>query len=162
MKKLIILIIATSAFMYSCVQTTNKKVKDSKENLTEVKTDLIIAQENEIEAEKAKEKAEWNNFQNEADSSILQMESDLKRLDLKIKKASKSDEKKLRADFNKAKSNMVSLEETLKKRNVEFENDLKSFDAKMSEKNQSFKREFKHDMSEFGKSIKDLFRDNVN
>ena len=38
---------------------------------------------------------------------------------------------------------------------------MQRFDSKVSEENQSFKREFKHDMDELGKSIKDIFKDNV-
>lgn len=42
-------------------------------------------------------------------------------------------------------------------RNAEFEIDITKFDATATAKNQSFQREFKHDLNELRSAIKDLF-----
>ena len=156
MKKVKVVVFALSVFMVSCNQSPNQKVKDAKENLTEAKDELKDALAKEIEAAKAKETAEWKSFKNNADSSIINMENDLKKLEARIDKAYSKDQKKLKSEYDKSKSNMEALKDKLNRRNTEFENDLK----KVSEKNQSFKREFKHDMDELGNSFKDLFKDN--
>ena len=160
MKKVKVVVFALSVFMVSCNQSPNQKVKDAKENLTEAKDELKDAQAKEIEAAKAKETAEWKSFKNNADSSIIYMENDLKKLEARIDKAYSKDQKKLKSEYDKSKSNMEALKDKLNRRNTEFENDLKNFESKVSEKNQSFKREFKHDMDELGNSFKDLFKDN--
>lgn len=162
MKTITVLVLAATIFMLSCNQTSNKEVKDAKENLTKAKDELNDAQATEKEAVKAKEKAAWNSFKNNADSSIATMENDLKKLEIKIEEPGKKDTQKLKSDYENAKADIVAMKEILHKKNVEFENDLKNFDKNVSEKNESFKREFKHDLDEFGKSFNDLFKDNVN
>ena len=161
MKKVTVLFFAITAALFSCNQYSNKEVKEAGENLTEAKTKLKEAIANENDAAKEKETAEWRNFRNEADSSITHMENDLKKIKVNIEKASKKSKLKLKADYAKANSDMAVLKEKLHQKNIEFENDIKSFDKTVSENNLSFKREFNHDMEEFGKSLKDLFKDNV-
>lgn len=161
MKYSIILTIALAAMLFSCNQSPNNEVKNAKENLTEAKSELEQAQERENEAAKAKDMAEWKAFKNEADSSLAIIENDLKKMQVRIEKARSKDEKKLEADYNKAKTDLVVFKEKLHKRNLEFEEDIRHFDRKIAEKNQSFKREFKHDMNEFGAALNDLFKDNV-
>jgi ATPase subunit of ABC transporter with duplicated ATPase domains len=161
MKKLTVLSIVITAFIFACNRNSTKEVTEAKENLTEAKTELQDSKINEKEAAKAKETAEWKSFQNESDSTINSAENDLKKMEVKVEKASKKDKQKMKMKYEKAKSDLSILREKLQKRNIEFENDIKSFDEKVSQKNQSFKREFKHDMGELGNSIKDLFKDNV-
>lgn len=161
MKIIPVLVFVTTAFMFSCSESSNKDVKDEKENLTVAKEDLKGAEANESEDARTKETNDWNGFKNEADSSIAKMENDLKKLDAKIEKAGKKEKQKLKANYVKSKSDIEALKEKLRQKNVEFENDMKTFDNKVSEKTQSFKREFKYDMDELGRSLQDLFDDNV-
>lgn len=159
MKKTTILIFAMTACMFSCNQSSNKDVKEAKENLTEAKNELKEAEANE--AAKVKEAAEWKNFKNEADSSIASLEKGLNNMKVKIEKAGKKEKQKLNTEYAKAKNDMDVLKEKLRQRSVEFDNSLTSFNQDVSEKNQSFKREFNHDMDELGKSLKGLFKDDV-
>lgn len=159
MKKTTILIFAMTACMFSCNQSSNKDVKEAKENLTEAKNELKDAEANE--AAKVKEAAEWKNFKNEADSSIASLEKGLNNMKVKIEKAGKKEKQKLNTEYAKAKNDMDVLKEKLRQRSVEFDNSLTSFNQDVSEKNQSFKREFNHDMDELGKSLKGLFKDDV-
>jgi hypothetical protein len=162
MRNLIPVIIATVGISFGCNQTSTKGVEEAKENLSEAKTELKDARERENEAIRAKELAEWRYFTDEADSSMANMQNDLQELGVKLEKANAKNKKKLNADYAKAKIEMEILREKLRKRNLEFERDLESFGDNVSEKNQSFKREFRHDVDEFGKSLKDMFSDNVN
>lgn len=159
MKKTTILIFAMTACLFSCNQSSNKDVKEAKENLTEAKNELKDAEANE--AAKVKEAADWKNFKNEADSSIASLEKGLNNMKVKIEKAGKKEKQKLNTEYDKAKNDMDVLKEKLRQRSVEFDNSLTSFNQDVSEKNQSFKREFNHDMDELGKSLKGLFKDDV-
>ena len=161
MKNLSMIVVAITTMLFGCNQTPTKQLNEAEENLTEAKVELKDAKANEIEAEKAKEAEEWKYFKNEADTSIANMDKDLKDMEANLEKAGKKDKQKLKADYAKAKSDMVLLREKLRTRDLEFENEIITFDNTVIEKNQSFKREFNHDMDEFGKSIKDLFTDNV-
>ena len=161
MKKLTVLSIVITAFIFACNQTSTKEVTEAKENLKDAESELKDAKINEKEAAKAREIAEWNNFKNESDSTIASAENDLKKMEMNIEKASKKDKQKMKNQYDKAESNLAIFREKLQKRNVEFENDMKDFNDNVSQKNQSFKREFKHDMNAFGNSIKDVFKDNV-
>lgn len=161
MKKRIVLLLAIGACMFSCNFSSYKEAKKGKETEVVANDALGDRQSNQVETAKAKETAEWNHFKQQADSSLSKMESELKKLETKIEKASKNDKQKLKADYEKSKSKVETLKTKLHKRNLEFESDLKNFNNNISEKNQSFKREFMHDMDEFGKSFKDLFKENV-
>lgn len=161
MKKITLVVIAISTMLFSCQQTSKKNLNAAEENLTESKTKLQNAKVNENEALKLKEAEDWKYFKNEADTSIASMENDLKKMEVKIEKANQKEKQKLKAEYAKAKVDLAAMKEKLRVKNNEFEMDLNAFDNKVSEKNQSFKREFKHDMDEFGKSFKDLFKDNV-
>jgi hypothetical protein len=89
------------------------------------------------------------------------MEREAIALEGKIAKANSKEKEKLKTDLNNTKEKLHSLKMRLEQRNIEFENDLKNFDATVVSKNQSFEREFKHDMNELGTAFKDLFKDNV-
>jgi hypothetical protein len=161
MKNVIVVIIATCGLIIGCNQTSNKEVIEANEDLAEAKTELKDAQDNKDEAAKEKATAEWKYFKNEADSSIESMQKDLNKLTIKIEKAGKNEKRQLKADYTKAENNIVVLRGKLHQRNIAFESEMERFDNTVSEKNQSFQREFKHDMEELGKSMKDLFKDNV-
>lgn len=161
MKKQTIIVFVVSSILFSCNPSSIKEVNEAKENLTEAKDELKDAKANEKEDVKAKEIAEWRHFKNEADSAIASTEKEIKKLDARMQAAGKTQKQELKVDYDKAVTDLETLKEKLHKQSVEFENDVKNFDNNVSEKNQSFKREFKHDMDEFGKSFKDLFRDNV-
>lgn len=161
MKKITLLLVAVTAFIFGCNQTSKQEVKEAGENLTAAKSELKEAVVNENEAAKAKAVADWNYFKNGSDSIISEMEIDLKKMEVRLEKANKSQKIKLNADYEKAKSDFVRLKEKLAQKNVEFENEIQIYDDNVSEKNESFKNEFKHDMDELGKSLKDIFKDNV-
>ncbi len=161
MKKLTVLSIVITAFIFACNQNSSKEVTEAKEKLTEAESELKDAKISEKEAAKARETAEWNSFKNQSDSTIAVAENDLKKMEIKVEKASKKDKQKMKVQYEKAKSDLSVMREKLQKRNIEFENDIKDFDDNISQKNQSFKREFNHDMNALGNSIKDVFKDNV-
>ncbi len=161
MKRITLLLVVVAALMLGCNQTPKQEVNDAGENLTTAKIQLKEAVINETEAIKAKAVADWNYFRNSSDSIISEMEIELKKLEVRLEKANKSEKIKLNADYEKAKSDIAKLKEKLVQKNVEFENEIQIYDDNVSDKNESFKNEFKHDMDELGKSVKDIFKDNV-
>ena len=93
MKNSIILTIALAVMLFSCNQSSTKEVKNAKENLTEAKSELKLAEEKEHEAAKAKEVAEWKAFKSETDSTITTLENDLKKMEVRMEKAGKNEKK---------------------------------------------------------------------
>lgn len=161
MKNRIGLAAALAISMVSCNQSSDKVVTEADQQLKQAEQELKTAQINKDKAAKAKAVAEWNAFKKESDSLIFHAGSELGKLQAELTKASKKDGEKLRADYEKAKSDLALLKENLHERNVAFEKDVKKFDQQVNEKNESFKREFKHDMDELKRSLEDLFKDNV-
>ena len=96
-----------------------------------------------------------------SDSTIADMEKQIKELKEKIAKADKNAREKLTSDLTKAEEKLNVQKEKLKQKSIEFEAEVKNFDESVVAKSEAFKREFKHDMDELGTSIKDLFKDNV-
>lgn len=168
MKNTTLLGIAITLSMFGCeksstkeVQNANENIIEAKEKITKAENELHDAAKDEAETAKTKQISDWNYFRNESDSSIETMENDLKKIEVKIEKSGQENKQKLKVDYTKSKSDLATLKEKLKQKNATFEKDMQKFDNTVSEKNQSFIREFKHDMDEIGKSIKDLFKDNV-
>lgn len=157
MKILSILFVAITMLMANCTQTS-EKTDETKNNKP---GDLNDAEIKSIEAEKARENAEWNMFKAEADSTINSMEMELSRLSDKVNNSSKKDKENLQEKYDKSKEKVAGMKERLQKRNEEFQSDMQSYNEKISEKNKTFQRELKHDMNELGESMKDLFKDNV-
>ena len=82
-------------------------------------------------------------------------------LEVKLTKADNRAKFKLKTELDNARKKLQDLKEKLQKRNAEFDHNRNQFDTTVISKNQSFQREFKHDMNEAGTAFKDLFRDNV-
>jgi hypothetical protein len=127
----------------------------------EAKEDVIAAHIDENKAAKEKEIADWNSFKIDAERSTEKIEKDLKNLEARIERANSLDKQKLKNEYNKSKTDLDKLKDKLHRRSDEFETEIKTFSLTVTEKNQSFKREFKHDMDAFSTSFKDLFKDNV-
>lgn len=161
MKNRIGLAVIMATALFSCHQASDKQVKDADKQLKEAKQGVKEARLVEDNAAKAKNTAEWNLFKKEADSSMVIIENELKKKESILAKTSKKGAQKLSADYENAKKKLAALKEELQQRNAAFKNDVKRFDNHVYEKNESFKREFKHDMNELDKSLKDLFKDNV-
>jgi hypothetical protein len=160
MKNRIGLVLVITVSMVGC-QSSDKEVKDANERLKQANTELEVAKFNKDKAEQAKAIAEWDAFKKESDSLIGLAATDLENMQEKLKQAGKKDAEKVQADYEKAKKNLALLQERLRQRNTAFKDDLKKLDHQVYEKNESFKREFKHDMDELQTALKDLFKDNV-
>ncbi|MBL0315937.1 MAG: hypothetical protein IPP69_09210 [Flavobacteriales bacterium] len=157
MKILSILFIALSTLLVNCTQTSEKNDETKSKKPGELNDAEIKA----IEAEKTQERAEWNLFKAEADSTINSMEMELSKLSDKMNTSSKKDKERLQEKYNKSKEKVADLKVRIQKRNEEFQTDMQAYNEKISEKNKTFQRELKHDMNELGESMKDLFKDNV-
>jgi len=166
MKNTTLLGIAIILFMFGCEKSStqeseNENIIEAKGKIAKVENELNDAVRDETQAEKTKQISDWDHFRNESDSSIATMEDDLKKIEVKIEKSGQKDKQKLKVDYTKSKSDLAVLKEKLQQKNATLEKDIQNFDNTVSEKNQSFIREFKHDMDELGEAIKDLFKDNV-
>ncbi len=145
----------------SCDEASKKDMSNASKNVKEANADVKEALVANNDSTKAAVISSWKTFKNESDTAIASMEREATALEGKIAKANSKEKEKLKTDLNKTKEKLHSLKMRLEQRNIEFENDLKNFDATVVSKNQSFEREFKHDMNELGTAFKDLFKDNV-
>lgn len=161
MKQITGLAAAIMISIVGCKQSTDKEVAEADKQLNQAEQELQTAKIHKDKAAKAKTIAEWNAFKKESDSLIAKAEDDLAKLQGKLEKAGKKDAERLQANYTKAKNDLVLLTDKLHQRNVAFEKEVKKFDQQVYENNESFKREFKHDMEGLEKALEDLFKDNV-
>ena len=145
----------------SCNEASKKDMSDASKNVEEANTDVKQAVVANNDSAKAAVISGWKTFKNESDTAIASMEREATAFQEKIAKANSKEKEKLKTDLNNTKEKLHTLKVRLDQRNIEFENDLNNFDATVVSKNQSFEREFKHDMNELGTAFKDLFKDNV-
>ena len=163
MKKLIILAAVLMAFLliYGCGKSSEQHAIVAKEKISQAAEEL---KEAVVDANaEAKENAtkEWQKFKMASENEITAIENQTKELEYKISKAGKKEKLKLRIQLDNGKQKLNEQKQKLIKRNSEFQTDIKRFDESVAEKNESFKREFKHDMEKVGATLKDLFKDNV-
>jgi chromosome segregation ATPase len=140
----IIAMIVSGVFITSC-QTPSEKVADAKANVVAAKEDLKDMQKEASTA--AMEEAnneEWQLFKMESEAKIRENEVSITQLKAKMKTSGKN----LDSMFEK---NIEALEEKNKSLNAKIE----SYDKNRSDW-EAFKREFNHDMEEFGNAFKDL------
>jgi len=155
------LVFFTGLSVISCNAASKKDITDANANLKEVAKHIKEAAVASNDTAKANAIANWESFKNQSETAINGMEKDVAILEAKIVKAADAAKKSLKADLEKTKIKVDELKVKLKKRNAEFEIDIAKFDAIATAKNQSFQREFKHDLNELGSAIKDLFKNNV-
>ncbi|MEO8772046.1 MAG: hypothetical protein ABI402_18250 [Ferruginibacter sp.] len=150
-----------SILMISCNDASKKDMADADKNLKEAKQDIKEAVITSNDSAKANAISNWKSFKNESDSAIAGMEKDVITIEKKMTKADDAAKATLKTNLDKTNKKLKDLKEKMQQRNAEFENDINEFDANVAAKNQSFQREFRHDMNELGTAFKDLFKDNV-
>ncbi|MEO6302596.1 MAG: hypothetical protein ABIP51_05450 [Bacteroidia bacterium] len=147
--------------MIGCNEASKKDIKDARDNIKDANKDLSEAVVAANDTAKTRAIKNWQSFKIQSDSSIAGMNRNLARLEAKIAKANKANKAKLKTDIDNTRQKFESQKEKLHQMNIEFENDMKHFDEAAVAKNESFQREFKHDMNELATAFKDLFNDNV-
>jgi len=152
---------AMAILISSCNDASKKDMSDASQKIKEANTDMKEAIIVTNDSVKAAAVSNWKTFKNESDSAIVGMEREGTTLEEKIAKANSKEKGKLKADLNNTKEKLHALKIKLQQRNIEFENDTEKFNETIASKNQSFEREFKHDINELGTAFKDLFKDNV-
>ena len=148
-------------FISSCNDASKQDMSDASKNIKEANADVKEAVAATNDSAKATAITNWKIFKNGADSAIAGMEKEAAAGEAKIATANSNVKKKLKTDLNTTKEELNGLKIKLHQRNVEFENDMKKFDATVVSKNQSFEREFNHDINGLGTAFKDIFKDNV-
>jgi uncharacterized protein HemX len=121
----------------------DKKAAKARKEVAEAKKDLREA--------KLDSAADYQRFNTEAQALI--MDNDKKIAELKAKKA--SDNKEIKEKYDKQ---VMALEQ----KNNDLKNKVKGSSNTKTDKWASFKREFAHDMNEFGKAFKDIGVNNSN
>lgn len=121
----------------------------NEEKMENSKVQVENAQENLDEA-KRQQAEDYAQFKYEANQQITANE----QLIVDLKLYSKNKKAEVKAGYDRNISDLEAENEVLRAR-VESQNEINK------EKWESFKSEFKHDMDELGKSLKDLGNDNV-
>ena len=152
--------LVASILVIGCNQVSKKEMLDAKENVKEATQDLGEAVINAKDTAKANAISDWNSFKSESDSTLKHMEKDLAVLETDISKSGVAIKTKIENDLDQSRLKLEELKEKLKKGNIAFENDIDRFDSTIASKNNSFQKEFKHDMNSLRTSFEELFRKN--
>jgi predicted nucleic acid-binding Zn-ribbon protein len=134
----------------ACKPSTKEEI-NAQENLDDAKEEVKDAREDLVEAKRAATAEEWQAFKDETNVAITANETRIDELKVKIKKTGNS----IDDLYEKEIDALEKKNEELKVRMNTYKNDT---DADW----ESFKREFKYDMNELGKSLKDLTVNNKN
>ena len=117
-----------------CRKKPEQTVEGAKQELRDAKADFL---------------AEWEKFKTESEKQIKTNENRIEAFKEKMEKAGT----KTKAKYNKAVMELEQKNRDLKKQLEEYKDEGES-------KWQEFKTNFIHDMEAFGKTMKDLFKDN--
>jgi hypothetical protein len=137
--------ILVSALLIGCNTSADKKEEQAKEEVTEAKDNLKEVQaENLDQAKKTANAEEWAAFKKESEYSIKLNEERITELRHKMKKSGKTLDE-------------IYLErvQTLERKNVDLKNRIDTYNKNQSNW-EEFKREYKHDMDELAKALKDF------
>ncbi len=132
---------AASLLVSSC-NTPSQKLGNAKDEVTQAKEDLDKA--------RAEYQAELEKFKKESNEKLTANEKLIADLKAVIKQSKRD-----------VKSQSTDLVEAAEKQNSDLKKRLAEFNDDSKDKWESFKDEFNNDMSELGKSIAGLTKDNV-
>ncbi len=145
----LVLCSALCALFLSSCDSTAKKEEDARANLQTAKADVKVAQENSAaEAQKLNQEEEWKNFKQANQAEIAANKTRIEELRAHLKKSGM----KRNGEYVKSVTELEQRNEALEKRIDSYDNAHSDWAA--------FKREFSHDMTELGQSLKDLTVDN--
>jgi len=153
-KTIIILSLATSVVLGGIptgCQSSAQKEKAAQDKVQEAKQDLKNAQNDaNAEAQKLANAKEWEIFKSDAEITIRNNEIRIAELRVKLNKQGTM----LDPLYEKKIETLEQQNRDLKKRIEDYEKNNSDWET--------FKREFKHDMDELGKALKDITVDNKN
>ncbi len=138
MNKSIVIIAILAGTIFTSCKSAAQKETTAKQNVAEAKQDLKDT--------KASNAAEWKEFKAEAQAKILDNESRIAELRVKMNKPGNTFDGLYRTRIEK-----------LEAKNTELKSKLNNYDGNETEW-KTFKSDFNRDMNEIGNNIKDLFR----
>lgn len=132
-----------TGLIFTSSNTSAQEKEPSKEKVEKAQTDLKEAQDNYNK--------EYEIFKTESEKNIKENDKSIDELKIKCKNMDKADKIKTEAKID-----------DLEKRNNAMKEKIKNYKDSGMDKWESFKREFNHDMTEFGQAFKDIGVDNKN
>jgi hypothetical protein len=138
MNKSIVIIAILAGTIFTSCKSAAQKETTAKQNVAEAKQDLKDT--------KASNAAEWKVFKAEAQAKILDNESRIAELRVKMNKPGNTFDGLYRTRIEK-----------LEAKNTELKSKLNNYDGNETQW-KTFKGDFNRDMNEIGSNIKDLFR----
>jgi hypothetical protein len=136
-KSIVIIAILAGSIFTSCKSAAQKETT-AKQNVAEAKQDLKDT--------KSANAAEWKEFRGDAEAKILDNESRIAELKVKMNKPGNTFDGLYRTRIEK-----------LEAKNTELKSKLNNYDGNETGW-KTFKSDFNRDMNEIGNNIKDLFR----
>ncbi len=138
MNKSIVIIAVIAGIIFTSCKSAAQKETTAKQNVLEAKQDLKDT--------KTANAAEWKVFKADSESKILDNETRIAELKVKMNKPGNTFDGIYRTRIEKLES-----------KNTELKSKLKNYDGNETEW-KTFKSDFNRDMNEIGSNIKDLFR----
>lgn len=145
-----IMVFIAGFMITSCNKSSKNDLKETAKNLEE--------KEKEI---KDLVTINWENFKKESDSIFEKTQKDMEELRKQISKSTKKEQENLNKELDKLEVKNKELKLKIEERSRLFKENLIEFNEMAEEKEQSFEREFKHDINELNNAINDFFKDNV-
>jgi hypothetical protein len=145
----------------SCGKKSKQDAKNVKEDVKELNKDLKEGAIHTAEEIKIAVTEEWEKFKTASEKTIQNTEDKIKNLRERIAKANKNQREKLNRRLDSLEQKNINLKDKLVVRTNKFKENMVEFNENAKENQKKFEREFNHDMDELGKSLKDVFKDNV-
>ncbi len=142
--------------MTGCME---KSTRDSNENQ---KDKLVTDIKKQGEDIKIAINQNWEKFKESSEQALQNTEEEIETLRGKIVKSNKKQREKLNNEIDQLEKQNRELRGRIAARNETFKENMVEFNEDALESQKAFEREFKHDMDNLGKSIKDLFKNNTN
>lgn len=158
---ILLVILVTSLIITGCGEKSKKDFKEADEHMKEANEDLVDATKAASSESMAKLNKDWKTFKHEADTTFTSMERNIKKLKEKIAKAGKIQKNRTQENIKNLEQKLSVQKQKLAKEDQKMKDGLQNFDQTVGKKNESFQKEFRHDMHELATAIQDLFTDNV-
>ncbi len=140
----------SGALLLGCTTESQSKIEDAKNSTKAAANSLEEARKTDVNAIKEKTVQDWQTFKKEMEHLSDQNQARVKELRTKIAAADSRNKARLNQDLDK-----------LEQKNNELMKKLDEYKEEDKPKAEAFRTEFKRDMDELGKALKDFTVDNV-
>lgn len=146
-----------SVILSSCNADSKKDVQDAQGNIAAANKNLEKAVVDANADEKARVKADWQQFKRKSDVGITAIKKDVEVLKVKTDNRVAKNKVKINADLAAIDTKLANQKVKLNQQNIAFEADLKTFTKEVTARNEAFEKRFDYEMDTLRRDVKKLF-----